>query len=60
MNHAIWRGPDAPDPPLVVAVRTAQGVPPCTLPVALAVGHRRDDLDRALDDALDLGQGLLN
>src|SRR5262245_41207774 len=30
------------------------------LQVALALGHRGDNLNRALDDTLDLGQGLLN
>ena len=41
-------------------MRTAQGVSPRALLVPLAVGHRGDDLDRSLDDALHLGQGLLN
>ena len=54
------RVPDAPDPHDALAVRTAQRVPPRTVLVALAVGHRGDDLDRALDDAFDFRQGLLN
>ena len=41
-------------------MRTTQGVSPRALLVPLAVGHRCDDLDRALDDALHLGQALLN
>ena len=41
-------------------MRTAQGVAPRALLVPLAVGQRGDDLDRALDDTLHLGQGRLN
>jgi hypothetical protein len=41
-------------------VRTAQGVPPRALGIPWPVGHRCKDLDRALEDPLDLGQGLLN
>jgi len=52
--------PDAPYAHIVVTVRAAQGVAPGAPLVALAVGQRRDDFDRALDDALDLGQGILN
>ena len=36
-------------------MRTAQGVAPRALLVPLAVGQRGDDLDRALDDTLHLG-----
>ncbi len=52
--------PYLPDSHLRVAVRTAQGVAPHAPLIALAVGQRRDDLDRPSDDALYLGQGLLN
>ena len=44
----------------MLTVRTDERVSPDALPVALAVGHRSDDLDGSLDDPLDLGQGLLN
>lgn len=60
MDDAIGRMPDAPYPHVTVTVRTAQGILPGALLIALAVGHRCDDFDRALDDTLDLGQGLLN
>jgi len=60
MDHAIGRVPYTPYSHCALTVRTDQGVPTRTLPVALAVGHRCDNLDRSLDDALDLGQGLLN
>ncbi len=60
MNEAIGRMPDAPHAHLMLTVRTAQGVPTRTLLVALAVGHRCDNLHRSLDDTLDLRQGLLN
>ena len=52
-----------PYPPyahIAVTVRTAQRVSPGALLIALAVGHRGNDFDRTLDDASDLGQGLLN
>jgi hypothetical protein len=60
MDDTIARMPDPPHPHLPLAVRTAQGVAPGALLIALAVGHRGDDFDRALDDTFDLGQGLLN
>jgi hypothetical protein len=59
MDDTIARMPDAPDPHVTVTVRTAQGVSPGALVIALAVGHRGEDFDRALDDTCDLGQGLL-
>jgi len=52
--------PDAPHAHLPLTVRTAQGVSPAALLIALAVGEGDDDLNRSLDDALDLGQGFLN
>ena len=52
--------PDPPHAHLPLAVRTAQGVAPGALLIALAVGQRSDDFDRTLDDTLDLGQGLLD
>ena len=60
MDDAIGRVPDPPHPHIALTVRTAQGVTPRALLIALAVGQGGDDLDRALDDTLDLGQGLLN
>ena len=60
MDDAIGWMPDAPHAHLMLTVRTAQGVPTRTLLVALAVGHRCDNLNRSLDDTLDLRQGLLN
>ena len=60
MNDPIARMPDPPHAHLPLAVRTAQGVAPGALLIALAVGQRRDDFDRPLDDTSDLGQGLLN
>ena len=55
MDHAIDRVPYPPESHLTVAVRTVQGVAPGALLRALAVGQWGDDLDRPLDDALDLG-----
>ena len=52
--------PDAPHAHLPLTVRTAQGISPSALLVALAVGHRSDDLDCPLDDTLHLGQGVMN
>ena len=52
--------PDAPYLHRALTVRTAQGVSPTALLIALAVGQGSEDLDRALNDALDLRQGLLN
>ena len=52
--------PDAPHIHSALTVWTAQGVSTRALLVTLAVGHRCDDLDRSLDEAFDLGQGLLN
>ena len=44
----------------MLTIRTTQGISPGTLLVPLAVGQGSEDLDRALDDALDLRQSLLN
>ena len=52
--------PDAPHVHSPLTVWTAQGVSTHALLVTLAVGHRCNDLDRSLDEAFDLGQGLLN
>ena len=60
MDDPIVRMPDPPHAHLQLAVRTAQGVAPGALLIALAVGQRSDDFDRAFDDTLALGQGLLN
>ena len=60
MDDPIGRMPDAPHLHRALTVGTAQGVSPRTLLVTLAVGFRCDDLDRALDDALHRGQGVMN
>ena len=44
----------------MVTVRTQQGITTGALAVALAIGLRGENLDRPLDDTLDLGQRLLN
>ena len=59
MDDPIGRVPDAPDPHVAVTVWTAQGVAPDAALVALAVGQRCNDLERALDDVLHLCQGLV-
>ena len=60
MDEAIGWMPDAPHAHRPLTVRTAQGISPAALLIALAVGQGSDDLDRPSDDALALGQGLLN
>src|SRR6266851_5879033 len=60
MEHPIRRMPYLPYPHLVVTVRAQQGIATGALLVALAIGLRGDNLDRPLDDALDLGQGIMN
>jgi hypothetical protein len=60
MDEAIGRMPDTPHAHLPLTRWTAQGVSPGALLRALAVGERGDDLNRSLDDALDVGQGFLN
>jgi len=60
MDDPIVRMPDPPHAHLTLAVRTAQGVTPGALLIALAVGQRGDDFDRPLDDTLYPGQGLVN
>ena len=60
MDDPIGWVPDPPHLHVMVTVRTAQGVAPGALLIALAVGQRSDDFDRTLDETSDLGQGLLN
>lgn len=60
MDDPIGRVPEAPHLHSALTVRTAQGVSPAALLIPLPVGQWGKDLDRALDDALDRGQGLLN
>src|SRR5215831_10036039 len=60
IDDAIGRMPDAPHAHLPLTVRTDQGISPSALLIALAVGHRSDDLARPLDDTLHLGQGVMN
>jgi hypothetical protein len=57
MDHPLGRMPYPPYAHIAVTVRTAQRVSPGALLIALAVGQRGDDFDRAFDEALDLGQG---
>src|SRR5262249_6557060 len=52
--------PYLPDPHRRLAVRTAQRVAPRALLISLAVGHRGDNLDGLLNEALDFRQGGLN
>ena len=54
MDDPIERVPDAPHFHSTLTVGTPQGVSPRALLVPLAIRHRGDDFDRALDDALDL------
>ena len=60
MDEAISRMPDTPHAHLPLAVRTAQGVSPAALLIALAEGEGGNDLDCPLDEALDFGQSFLN
>lgn len=60
MDHAIGRRPEAPYLQVTVTGRTAPGGPTGTLAGALAGGQRGEDCDRALDEALALGPGLLH
>src|SRR6516162_736190 len=60
VDHAIGRVPYPPQPHFVLTIRTTQGVSPRALLVPLAVGQGSEDLDRALDDALDRRHSLLN
>jgi hypothetical protein len=60
MDEARGRMPAAPHAHLPLTVRTAQGVSPAALLRALAGGEGGDDLQRSLDDALDLGQSFLH
>src|SRR5713101_6872288 len=60
VDHPIGRVPDAPHPHLTPTVWTNQWIPTRALLVALAVGQTGNDLHRALDHALHLGQGVVN
>jgi len=60
MDHTRGRVPYPPQPHFALTMRTDQGVSSSALPIALAVGHWCDDLDRSLDNALHLGQGVMN
>jgi transposase len=60
IDDPVGRVPDVPYPHLTPTMRTDQRVSPRALLVALPVGQPSDDLHRALDHALHLGQGLLN
>jgi hypothetical protein len=60
MDDPIGWVPDAPHLHSALTVRTAQGVSPGALLIALPVGQGSDDLHGPLNDALDCGQGLLN
>src|SRR6266852_9408503 len=57
IDHPIGRMPETPDLHLFPTVRTPERIAPCTLRIPLPVGQPGDDLHRALDHALDLGQG---
>src|SRR5882762_1859709 len=59
VDHPIGRMPDTPDLHLFPTVRTPERIAPGTLCIPLSVGQPSDDLHRALDYALDLGQGRL-
>src|SRR5687768_16495402 len=60
IDHSIFGVPDLPHPHLVLTVLTDQRIATQTLLITLTVGQGRDDFDRPLDDAFDLGQSLLN
>ena len=60
MNYAILRVSYLPYPHLCFAVRTAQGISTGTGLVAFSIALGRNNLDGPLDDALDLGQGVMN
>src|SRR5713101_2619140 len=59
VDHPISWVPDAPHPHLPPAVRTDQRIPPRALRIPLPVGQPGDNLSRALDHALHLGQSRL-
>src|SRR5713101_10172452 len=60
IDDSVGWVPDAPYPHLTPTVRTDQRVPSRALLVPLPVGQPGDDLHRALDHPLYLGQGCLN
>src|SRR6266511_501632 len=60
IDHPIRWMPDTPHPHLTSTVWTDEGVPPRALLIPLSIGQPGDDLHRALDHALDLGQSRLD
>src|SRR5207245_1074183 len=60
INHPVGWMPDTPQPHLTPTVRTDPTVPSRALLVPLPVGQAGNDLHRALDHPLHLGQGRLN
>src|SRR5262245_32814416 len=60
IDDSIGRVPNAPYSHLCPAVGTLKRIAPRALLVALPVGPAGDDLDRAFDDLLHLGQRRLN
>src|SRR5215470_5574077 len=60
MDHPIGWVPDAPYLHLMPTVWTDEWIPPRALLIPLPVRQSRDDLDRAFDDLLHLGQSRLN
>src|SRR4029434_6675512 len=59
IDHPVGWVPDAPHLHLSLAVWTPEGITTCALRIPLPVGQAGDDLDRALDHALNLRQGRL-
>src|SRR5215468_10123323 len=60
IHHPIFWVPDLPHAHLMMAVRADQRIAPGTFTVAFSVVFGSDNLDRPLDDAPHLGQGLTN
>src|SRR5262244_3304676 len=60
IHHPIFWVPDLPHAHLMMAVRADQRIAPGTLAVAFSVVFGSDNLDRPLDDAPHLSQGLTN
>src|SRR5687768_9931319 len=55
IDHSIFGMPDLPHAHLVLTVLTDQRIVTQTLLITLAVGQGRDNFDRSLNDAFDLG-----